>query len=101
MKTSSTKTAPKCNDAIDELVKKDIVNQETAEKAFKKIAITGVEVEYRVRRPGQEQYSNVEREGWLSDFEEVLAQTIAQTILSRRAMGTAFPITVKGELLPP
>ena len=101
MKKSSTKTAPKCNDAIDELVKKDIVNQETAEKAFKKIAMTGVEVEYRVRRPGQEEHSNVEREGWLSDFEEVLAQTIAQTILSRRAMGTAFPITVKGELLPP
>ena len=101
MKKSSTKTAPKCNDAIDELVKKDIVNQETAEKAFKNIAITGVEVEYRVRRPGQEEHSNVEREGWLSDFEEVLAQTIAQTILSRRAMGTAFPITVKGELLPP
>ncbi len=101
MKKSSTKTAPKCNDAIDELVKKDIVNQETAEKAFKNIAITGVEVEYRVRGPGQEQHSNVEREGWLSDFEEVLAQTIAQTILSRRAMGTAFPITVKGELLPP
>ena len=31
MKTSSTKTAPKCNNAIDELVKKDIVNQETAD----------------------------------------------------------------------
>ena len=101
MKPSSTKTAPKCNDAIDELVKKDIVNQEKAEKAFKKIAITGVEVEYRVGRPGQEQYSNVEREGGISDFEEVLAKTIAEIILSRRAMGTAFPITVKGELLPP
>src|SRR5208283_4391765 len=101
MKKSSTKTAPKCNDAIDELVKKDIVNQETAEKAFKNIAITGVEVEYRVRHPGQEQHSNVEREGWLSNFEEVLGQAIAQTILSRRAMGRAFPITVKGELLPP
>ena len=54
MQTSSTQTAPKCNDAIEELVKKDIVNQETAEKAFKKLALTGVEVEYRVRRPGQE-----------------------------------------------
>jgi hypothetical protein len=99
MQTSSTQTAPKCNDAIEELVKKDIVNQETAEKAFKKLALTGVEVEYRVRRPGQD--SNVEREGGISDFEEVLAQTIAQLILSRRAMGRAFPITVKGELLPP
>ena len=101
MKPSSTKTAPKCNDAIDELVKHDIVNQETAEKAFKKIAITGVEVEYRVRRPGQEEYSNVEKEGGIFDFEEALAKTIAQLILSRRATGTAFPITVKGELLPP
>ena len=101
MKPSSTKTAPKCNDAIDELVKKDIVNQEKAEKAFKKLAITGVEVEYRVRRPGQEEYSNVEKEGGISDFEEVLAKTIAELILARRAMGTAFPITVKGELLPP
>jgi hypothetical protein len=89
------------SDAIDDLVKKDFVNQEKAQKAFKKIAITGVEVEYRVRRPGQEEYSNVEKEGGISDFEEALAQTIAQLILSRRAMGTAFPITVKGELLPP
>jgi hypothetical protein len=101
MKRSSTKTAPKCNDANDELLKRDLVNQETAEKAFKKIAITGVEVEYRVRRPGREQHCTVEKEGWISDFEEVLAKTIPQIILSRRAMGTAFPITVKGELLPP
>ena len=101
METSSTKTAPKCNDAIDELVKKDTVNQETAEKAFKKMVITGVQVEYRVRRLWQEQYSNVEREAWISDFEEVLEKAIAQIILSRRAMDTAFPITVKGELLPP
>ena len=101
MKPSSTKTAPKCNDAIDDLVKKDIVNQEKAEKAFKTLAITGVEVEYRVRRPGQEEYSNVEKEGGISDFEEALAKTIAELILARRAMGRAFPITVKGELLPP
>jgi hypothetical protein len=101
MQTSSTQTAPKCNDAIEELVKKDIVNQETAEKAFKKLALTGVEVEYRVRRPGQEEYSNVEKEGGISDFEEALAKTIAELILARRAMDPAFPITVKGELLPP
>jgi hypothetical protein len=101
MKTSSTQTAPQCNDALDELVTKDIVNQEKAEKAFKTIAITGVEVEYRVRRPGQKEYSNVEKEGGISDFEEAVAKTIAQLVLSRRAMGTAFPITVKGELLPP
>ena len=38
----------------------EIVNQEKTEKAFKKIAITGADVEYRVRRPGQEEYSNLE-----------------------------------------
>jgi hypothetical protein len=100
MEKSSTKTAHKSN-AIDEFVKKDITNLEALENAFKKIAIAGVEMEYQVRRPGQEEYSNVEREAWISGFEEVLAKAIAQFILSRRAAATAYAITVRGELLPP
>jgi hypothetical protein len=43
----------------------------------------------------------VDRAAWIANFERALAKAIAQSTLSRRAAGTTWTITVKGELLPP
>jgi hypothetical protein len=66
-----------------------------------KILLTGVELEYQVARPGENDHTNVDRAAWIVDFEMALAKAIAQITLSRRATGMASAITVKGELLPP
>jgi len=78
----------------------DVKDPRRAHYIFK-IAVTGVTAAYQVTYPGEKDHSNVEQAAWISDFEEALAKAIAQIILTRRATGTASPITVKGELLPP
>jgi hypothetical protein len=78
----------------------DVKDPRRAHYMFK-IAVTGVTAAYQVTYPGEKDHSNVEQAAWISDFEEALAKAIAQIILTRRATGTASPITVKGELLPP
>ena len=66
-----------------------------------KIPLTGVECAYQVAHPGEKDHTNVDRAAWIFDFEVALAKAIAQLTLSRRAIGMASEITVKGELLPP
>jgi hypothetical protein len=66
-----------------------------------KIILTGVEPAYQVAHPGEKDHTNVDRAAWIFDIELALAKAIAQITLSRRAIGMASAITVKGELLPP
>jgi hypothetical protein len=65
------------------------------------IPLTGVECAYQVAHPGEKDHTNVDRAAWIFDFEVALAKAVAQLTLSRRAIGMASEITVKGELLPP
>jgi len=78
----------------------DIKDPRRAHYIFK-ILLTGVEPAYQVAHPGEKDHTNVDRAAWIFDFEVALAKAIAQLTLSRRAIGMASEITVKGELLPP
>jgi hypothetical protein len=66
-----------------------------------KILLTGVECGYQVAHPGEKDHTNVDRAAWMFAFEMALAKAIAQLTVSRRAIGMASVIIVKGELLPP
>ena len=50
-----------------------------------KILLTGVELAYQVAHPGEKDHTNVDRAAWISTFEEALAKTIVQIVLSRQA----------------
>lgn len=49
-----------------------------------KIVFTGVEAAYQVTHPEGKDHSSVDKVAWISNFEEVLAKTIAQIILARQ-----------------